>query len=166
MEHLIDRINWRMMEFYSGEDSRQIAHTQCVHDYTRLLAAKSGVEPHRAMLLEIAAILHDIGCPAAREKYGDSRPPRQEEEGKRICRDWLPEYPELSCADIDYVAEVVGRHHRFSEAKRLEFIPLFEADLIVNLFEGYYPLDRAAELKEKLVTSVAGRELFDLLFLK
>ena len=30
-------------------------------------------------------------------------------------------------------------------AKRLEFIPLFEADLIVNLFEGYYPLDRAAE---------------------
>ena len=78
----------------------------------------------------------------------------------------LPEYPELSCADIDYVAEVVGRHHRFSEAKRLEFIPLFEADLIVNLFEGYYPLDRAAELKEKLVTSVAGRELFDLLFLK
>lgn len=55
MEHLIDRINWRMMEFYSGEDSRQIAHTQCVHDYTRLLAAKSGVEPHRA-------ILHDKGC--------------------------------------------------------------------------------------------------------
>ena len=36
----------------------------------------------------------------------------------------------------------------------------------MNLFEGYYPLDRAAELKEKLVTSVAGRELFDLLFLK
>ncbi|PVY45195.1 hypothetical protein C8D82_103109 [Victivallis vadensis] len=24
MEHLIDRINWRMMEFYSGEDSRRI----------------------------------------------------------------------------------------------------------------------------------------------
>ena len=23
MEHLIDRINWRMMEFYSGEDSRR-----------------------------------------------------------------------------------------------------------------------------------------------
>ena len=40
MEHRIERINWRMMEFYSGEDSRRIVHT-------RLPAAKSGAEPQR-----------------------------------------------------------------------------------------------------------------------
>lgn len=29
MEHLIDRINWRLMEFYSGEDSRRIGIPGC-----------------------------------------------------------------------------------------------------------------------------------------
>ena len=128
MEYLISRINWKMMELFAGEDPAQIAHTQSVHDYTRVLAARSGCAERRIALLELAAILHDIGCPASRAKYGDSS------------------------------------HHQFEAAKRLGFEPLFEADLAVNLLEGYYPRERAGELCEKLVTTAAGRELFHLLF--
>ncbi len=164
MEYLISRINWRMMKLFAAEDPAQIAHTQSVHDYTRVLAARSGCAERRIALLELAAILHDIGCPAARAKYGDSKPPHQEQEGARIVAEWLRECPELNEDEKTFIEEAVGSHHQFAEAKRLGFEPLFEADLAVNLLEGYYPRERAGELCEKLVTTAAGRELFHLLF--
>ena len=152
MEYLISRINWKMMELFAAEDPAQIAHTQSVHDYTRVLAARSGCAERRIALLELAAILHDIGCPASRAKYGDSKPPHQEEEGARIVAEWLRECPELNDDEKKFIEEAVGSHHQF------------EADLAVNLLEGYYPRERAGELCEKLVTTAAGRELFHLLF--
>lgn len=164
MEELIGRINWKMVELFSAEDPAQIAHTQRVHDYTRLLAVRSGCARRRIGLLELAAILHDIGCPAARAKYGDCKPPHQEREGARIAAEWLRECPELNGDEKKFIEEAVGSHHRFAEAKRLGFEPLFEADLAVNLLEGYYPVERAGELCRNLVTTAAGRELFRLLF--
>ena len=164
MEYLISRINWKMMELFAAEDPAQIAHTQSVHDYTRVLAARSGCAERRIALLELAAILHDIGCPASRAKYGDSKPPHLVEEGARIVAEWLRECPELNDDEKKFIEEAVGSHHQFEAAKRLGFEPLFEADLAVNLLEGYYPRERAGELCEKLVTTAAGRELFHLLF--
>ena len=135
MEYLISRINWKMMELFAAEDPAQIAHTQSVHDYTRVLAARSGCAERRIALLELAAILHDIGCPASRAKYGDSKPPHQEEEGARIVAEWLRECPELNDDEKKFIEEAVGSHHQFEAAKRLGFEPLFEADLAVNLLE-------------------------------
>ena len=164
MEELIGRINWKMVELFSAENPAQIAHTQSVHNYTRLLAARSGCAERRIALLELAAMLHDIGCPAARAKYGDCKPPHQEQEGAAIAAEWLRDCPELNGEEKKFIVDAVGSHHRFAEAKRLGFEPLFEADLAVNLLEGYYPRERAGELCRNLVTTAAGRELFSLLF--
>ena len=156
----IERISWRVIEFLAAENPEQIAQTQCVRDYTRLLAEKSGIEPRRLLLLEIAALLHDIGCPAARTKYGDSKAPHQECEGERIVREWLPDYPELTCRETDWIARVVGCHHRAVPMRELGAETLLEADLIVNLLEG--ALSRQSV--EKSIRSTAGRELFTILF--
>ena len=147
---------------YAAEDPLQIAHTQAVIDYTERIAELEGLAARRIFLLKTAALLHDIGCPAARAAYGKSLPPYQEAEGERIVRELLPKYPEFTAAEADYLARVVGSHHRIGPAKELRFEPLFEADLIVNLLEGYFERAKAGFYREKMVTTAAGRKVFDL----
>ena len=149
---------------YAAEDPLQIAHTQAVIDYTERIAELEGLAARRIFLLKTAALLHDVGCPAAQAAHGKSLPPYQEAEGERIVRELLPKYPEFTAAEADYLARVVGSHHRIGPAKELHFEPLFEADLIVNLLEGYYERAKAGFYREKMVTTAAGRKVFDLVF--
>ena len=125
MEYLIGRINWKMVELFSAENPAQIAHTQSVHNYTRLLAARSGCAERRIALLELAAMLHDIGCPAARAKYGDCKPPHQEQEGAAIAAEWLRDCPELNGEEKKFI--VVDKM-AFDEIKTKNF-----ANMLKNL---------------------------------
>lgn len=149
---------------YAAEDPLQIAHTQAVIDYTERIAELEGLAARRIFLLKTAALLHDVGCPAARAAHGKSLPPYQEAEGERIVRELLPKHPEFTAAEADYLARVVGSHHRIGPARELHFEPLFEADLIVNLLEGYYERAKAGFYRDKMVTTAAGRKVFDLVF--
>lgn len=144
----------------------QIQHTQTVVAYTQLIATSEGIEGHQLDLLEIAAWLHDIGCPNARKLYGNSLPVHQQTEGKKLTAIWLKDMSELTEDEKSWLAEVVGTHHQFKPAHELHFEPLFEADIIVNLIEGYYQKDKAPHLFETMITTISGKELFNNLFLK
>lgn len=136
----------------------QIMHTQSVAHFTRLISDGDEMQ-------ELAAWLHDIGCPPARAKYGNSNPPHQEAEGKLLVHEWLDGDNLFSPKEVEWLADAVGGHHRLTEARRLHFEPLFEADLIVNLFEGYYPMESAKRFIESGAVSTAkGLQLFKTLF--
>ena len=154
----------KVVALYAAEDPLQIAHTQAVVDYTGRIAELEGLSERRIFLLKTAALLHDIGCPAARAAYGDSKPPHQEKEGERIVRELLPEFPEFSADEADYLAKVVGSHHHIGPMKELHAEPLFEADLIVNLLEGYYERSRAAFYRDKMISTASGRRVFNTVF--
>ena len=156
----------KMIEIYSAEDPAQISHTQSVVDYTQKIAELEGLEPHRIFLLKIAAILHDIGCPAARAVSGKSLPPMQEKEGARIAEELLQPVKAFSPEEKSYIVSVVGSHHQIRKAEELHFEPLFEADLIVNLLEGYYDRTKAAFYREQMVHTEAGKKIFNLIFQK
>lgn len=163
---LVDRLEWRMLDYYAKKDSSQIAHTLCVREYTRLLAEKENYEKRQVYLLEIAALLHDIGCPCSKEKYGNSLPENQEREGAFIAADWLQDELELSDFEKEWIIQVVGSHHQFRKAQELGFQILFEADMIVNIFEGYYDKSKVQLYYDKMITTWSGRSLFRLLFLE
>lgn len=164
---LKDCISRRVTEYYVANPpaAEQITHTQSVAAYTRLIAAGEGWEYGRVELVEMAAWLHDIGCPVARKLYGNSLPVHQQEEGRKLVAGWLREEPHLSEEEKGWLADVVGGHHRFDAARELHFEPLFEADLIVNLLEGYYQQSQAAHFYDKMMTTETGRMLFRSLFL-
>jgi len=165
MENMVDQIRRQMIDYYAGKDTSQIAHTLCVHEYTRTLAVQEQYDPRQIILLEIAALLHDVGCPISKELYGNSLPVNQEREGAKITSEWLGKYGELSEEEVKWITDTVGAHHQFAKARELGFETLFEADLIVNLFEGYYKKENARTYFDKLVTTSAGRGLFTTLFL-
>ncbi len=164
---LKDRLAWRVTDFYIANPPalEQITHTQAVAAYTRLIATGEGWEGGQIELVEMAAWLHDIGCPAARRLYGDSLPVHQQEEGRKLAEEWLRDEGGLTEEEKGWLADVVGSHHRMDTARKLHFEPLFEADLIVNMAEGYYQLSQAAHFYKKMVTTRTGRSFFKALFL-
>jgi len=89
------------------------------------------------------------------------------EEGIPVATQILEEFSdnEFSREEKQWIVDVVGKHHRFADAQRLNFLPLFEADLIVNFFEGYFSINRAPQYYERLMTTTTGRDLFQKFFL-
>ena len=164
-EQQVERAMSRMIDYYAASDPTQIAHTLCVHEYTRLLARREGYDEHKVGLLEIAAIMHDIGCPSAKWKYGNSQPAHQQQEGMCIAAEWFASDPSwLDTQEAQWIVDVVGAHHNAVKAETLGFEVLYEADLIVNLFEGYYPVDYANVYYHKMVRTESGKQLFRQLF--
>ncbi|WP_072530206.1 HD domain-containing protein [Bacteroides ilei] len=157
----------KVTEYYinNAPAIEQILHTQSVAAYTRLIAYGEGWDQHQTDLIEIAAWLHDIGCPNARKLYGNSLPAHQESEGKKLVEEWLKNETGLTAEEKVWLADVVGTHHQYPSAVKLHFSPLFEADLIVNLVEGYYKMDKAQHLFDTMMITPTGKKLYAALFL-
>ena len=164
MKTAVDLLTERVIGYYADRDVSQIAHTLCVVAYTHLLAVSEAYDSGRIQRLEMAALLHDIGCPDAQLKYGNSLPVNQQKEGVRIVAEWSAHEPFASPDDAQWIAQVVATHHNALKAVELGFEVLFEADLIVNLLEGYYPIEQAAALLHNAVRTPSGKALFSRLF--
>jgi uncharacterized protein len=163
---LKDDVMRRVIEYYAEEDVLQIAHTQCVANYTYIIARGEGRTERDVVLLEIAAWMHDIGCPSARQKYGNSLPVNQQTEGRSITQEWFEGTDVLTADEREWLADVVGTHHECAEARRLGAEPLYEADVIVNVLEGYYKMEQAGHLYDTVIRSKTGRDMYGCLILK
>lgn len=162
-----DRIARQVIDYYIANPPsvEQISHTQIVASYTRAIAFGEGMDEKNVNLHETAAWLHDIGCPNARRIYDNSLPVHQQDEGRKLVKEWLQNIDGLTMEEKQWLTNVVGTHHQLKYAQSLHFEPLFEADLIVNLIEGYYSMDKADDFYKKMMMTPTGRELFHQLFL-
>lgn len=140
-----------------------ILHTQEVVSYTRLIAIGEGLSEERVELLECAAWLHDIGCPRSKEIYGNSMPVNQQQVGREVTSQLLANIDTFSTSEKEWLADVVGTHHQYKHALSLDFMPLFEADLIANSLSGYHNPEKAKHLFSTLMKTVTGRALFQTL---
>lgn len=162
----------RVIDYYAQNPPvrSQITHTQAVASITRTIAVNEKYDIKFINLIEAAAWLHDIGCPDAVRKYGNSLPVHQQCEGKRIVYEWLhetnpseewrPVVDSLTEEEKEWLCNVVGSHHQHETASKLHFEPLFEADLIVNLLEGYYKIENAQNYFNKMMLTESGKQLF------
>lgn len=123
-----------MIEFF--RKPRWIEHSLKVYAYAQGIGGEEGLPQDDMRVLAAAALLHDIGIPSAKERYGSSAGQYQEAEGASLTsgllrRAGLPE------GDWERVGWLVGHHHReaLAEGDRVLQI-LMEADYLVNLVEG------------------------------
>lgn len=164
---LKDDIALAVIEYYSNYPKLMrddILHTQEVVSYTRLIASGEMLSKREADLVEIAAWLHDIGCPKAKEIYGNSLPKNQQSVGEIVAKELLKTFSELSESEKAWLVEVVATHHKFDSAKELKFVPLFEGDLIANILSGYFPREKAQSLYNTFVQTSSGKALFKKIF--
>ena len=132
MEHT--NVIHEMILFDRG-DARRIQHFLKVYQFAALIGKLEGLSPEQQEILEIAAILHDIGIIPSEKKYGISNGKLQEQEGPTYARELLNRIGGYGQEFIDRVCFLIAHHHTYEGIDGLDWQILLEADFLVNSFE-------------------------------
>jgi len=123
------------MILFDRGDARRIQHFLKVYQFAALIGKLEGMSPEQQEILEIAAILHDIGIIPSEKKYGISNGKLQEQEGPAYARELLNRIGGYGQEFIDRVCFLIAHHHTYEGIDGLDWQILLEADFLVNSFE-------------------------------
>lgn len=158
MEHSISAV-LRAMIAYDKGDPKRIHHLLKVHSFSHLIGLGEGLDVTTQYILELAAIVHDIGIHKAEQIYGCSRGPYQEELGPAEA-DTLLTSLNISRDVIDRVMYLVGHHHTYTEIDGLDYQILVEADFLVNVFEDNITPEAGRNAYLHIFRTETGKQLF------
>jgi HD superfamily phosphodiesterase len=144
-------------------DQKRIEHSLKVYGYAQLLGRLEGLTPEKQFILELTAVLHDIGIHVSEAKYGYSDGQKQEIEGPPVAREIL-ENIAVDPAIIDRVCFIVSKHHTFSAIDGIDFQLLVEADFLVNAVEEEVSSDGVDRFVELNFKTESGRKVIGELF--
>ena len=162
MDNQIATVAVAMMEKNCG-DVKRIEHSLKVHSYARLLGTAELLDKHTLCILELAALLHDIGIHVAEKKYGRSSSHHQETEGPPVAREILNALG-FETRMVDRVCYIISKHHTFTAIDGIDFQLLVEADFLVNSTEDQMSESQIISFAKNLFTSESGLKYLKLLF--
>lgn len=151
-----------MTEFDAG-DVRRINHFLKVYGYAKVIGELEGLEDELQELLEIAALVHDIGIKISEEKYQSSAGHYQELEGPPAAEKLLGDLG-LPKSLIERVCYLVGHHHTYQGIDGPDYQILVEADFLVNICEGELGEHEIVTIREKIFRTESGLALLDRLY--
>jgi hypothetical protein len=128
-----------------GNDQKRISHALSVLSFAERILQREQADSNTVIA---AALLHDIGIQEAERKYNSNAGRYQEIEGPPIAKRML-ESLGASPQFVSEVCDIIGHHHSPRETETLNFMVLYDSDLIVNLRDELEP-SRLAGMKEKL----------------
>ena len=117
------------------------------------------------MVLETAAVLHDIGIHVCEEKYGSCAGPLQEKEGPAVARPLL-EGLELEEEEKERVLWLIAHHHTYTGEKQLDHQILLEADYLVNADEHGDSRSAVENFRRRVFRTAAGTQLLNSIYLR
>lgn len=151
-----------MYNYYSG-DSHQIQHFIKVHSFARQIGIMENLDEITQEILEISAIVHDIGIKNSMEKYGSGDGKYQELEGPPEAMKMLTKlkYPQNI---IDRVCYLVGHHHTYNEIEGMDYQILVEADFLVNIHESNMDAGSIKSVIRKIFKTSTGIQICKRMF--
>jgi HD superfamily phosphodiesterase len=140
---------------YYGADTRRIQHFLKVYSFAKAIGELEGLEEKQQELLEVTALVHDIGIKVSKEKYNSSAGNYQQLEGPPVARDMLKK---LGYEDdfIERVCYLVGHHHTYHNIDGMDYQILVEADFLVNISEDKMDADAIKSIREKIFRTETG----------
>ena len=137
-----------MKDYFNG-DLNQINHALKVLNYAEEIYHGENLKDNYLYnVIILTTAFHDIGIPEAIKKHGSAHPKYQELEGGPIARK-LMEDLNIRKDILERVCYIISNHHSKDKIDSLDFQIQWEADLIVNLEEGWSGIDKVS-LKENL----------------
>lgn len=155
----VAQIMQKMIVFSDG-NLHDIAHFMKVWGFARTIGQLEDIDEEDQLILEVAAIVHDIACPLCREKYGNTNGAYQEKEGYPLAKSFLAG-TELSDDQIERIAYLVGHHHTTTDVEGIDYQILLEADFLVNADESHYSKDVIRNYRDTVFKTAAGRCLLN-----
>lgn len=147
------------MVAYDRGDARRIHHFLKVHDLAACIGRMEGLGEEAQLVLEAAAIVHDIGIHEAERLHGSSAGHWQELLGPPEAKHLLGEVGGFTPAQVERVAFLVGHHHTYAHIDALDWQILVEADFLVNLHEDGCSREEAERVGERIFRTSTGRRL-------
>ncbi len=159
----IQNVMIRMIEYDKG-DPRRIQHFIKVYQFAKLIGEMEQADDQVQEVIEIAALVHDIGIKISEEKYGSSSGKYQELEGPPIAAVLLKD---LGYAEsfIDRICWLVGHHHTYDNIVDLDHQILVEADFLVNAYEDNLTSDSICRVFTKIFQTDSGKHLLKTMYL-
>ena len=154
---MVSRIMKKMIAFSDG-NIHDIDHLIRVWTYSKTIGELEGLDAQTQLVLEVAAITHDIACPLCREKYGNTNGKLQELEGELMVKGFLTDTG-MSEEQIKRVAFLVGHHHTFSDIDGIDYQILVEADYIANATENGYSHQNVENFIQKTMKTENGKRI-------
>jgi len=151
---MVSKITLAAIEYNKG-DVRRINHLLKVYAFAKTIAQAEKLDEKTQRIVELAAVLHDIGIHESERKYGPSAGRYQELEGPPIARKMLIE----NGADdetTERVCFLIGRHHTYNAIDGIDFQILVEADFIVNIHEDKLSAEAASSVLKKHFKTISG----------
>ena len=160
----IDTLTLHTIAYFKGDPS-SIQHFLKVHAFASLIGRKENLPEKKQLILEAAALVHDVGIPPAMAKYGSGSGNLQEKEGPPVARK-LMESAGFSEEETERVAYLVGHHHTYTEIDGPDYQILVEADFLVNLYEGGSSRETIEATEKNIFRTKTGREILKRMFEK
>jgi hypothetical protein len=148
---------------YDQNDPKRIQHFTKVHAYAHLIGLQEGLSEKEQMIVEAAAIVHDIGIRASERIYGDCSGKHQEELGPFLAKDMLLKLGYEQDV-IERICYLVGHHHTYNDIQGMDYQILVEADFLVNLYEDNIPNAGIANAYAKIFKTKTGKDLCEKMF--
>jgi len=144
-------------------DQKRIEHSLKVYGYASLLGVMEGLSLEARQILELTAVLHDIGIHVSEAKYGYSDGHKQEIEGPPVARKILDDIG-VTAELVDRICYIISKHHTFSAIDGIDFQLLVEADFLVNSVEEEVSPEGVKKFVSLNFKTASGRKLISELF--
>jgi len=158
-----DELIIKMTEFNAG-DPKRIQHFIKVFEFAHVIGVKEQLEEQQLRILDMAAIMHDIGIRPSEEKYGRCDGKLQEQEGPAYARELLSEFSEVTEQETDRICYLIAHHHTYDNVDGLDYRILLEADFLVNAMEDDLRTDAIIHFRDKVFETKSGLHLINTMF--
>ena len=159
---LKERLMLKMIEFDKG-DPKRIQHFTKVYEYAHMIGKLEGLDEKSQRILDMAAILHDIGIHPSEEKYGHCNGKLQEQEGPIVAQKMLSELG-FENYMVERICYLIGHHHTYDNVDGMDYQALIEADFLVNLYEEEAGRHAIKAAYRQIFKTKTGKELFRLMY--
>lgn len=160
--NLVSSVINKMILYFDG-DVRRINHAMKVHNFAKTIGELEDIGDEKLLVLEVAAVLHDIGIKESERKYNSSAGNYQEIEGPAVAMDILKEF-NLDKDFVDRVCYLIGHHHTYTKIDDVDYQILIEADFIINIFEDSIAKENIEIIENKYFKTKTGIAFIDSMY--
>lgn len=160
---MTDSIVEKMIRYF-GTDIRRINHALKVAGFAGCIARREKLSENETRIVDITAILHDIGIHEAERKYNSSSGTYQEIEGPAIARELLSD-EDLDSTTLDRICFIIGHHHSYPKIDGVDFQILVEADFLVNIDEDEIKRHSVESIRSKYFKTNTGISILESMYL-
>lgn len=148
---------------YFGNDIPRINHALKVFGFAHSIAHSENASESEIFIIDVAAILHDIGIVQAEKIHKSTAGKYQEIEGPGVARQLLSDL-KITPHTLERICFIIGNHHSYDAIEGKDFQIIVEADFLVNIFEESLSANSIETIRSKYFKTSAGIRLIETMY--